>query len=349
LCLTDPKPFRSCLVFLMVLSFIVLSSSAATDNSNAPLKKVLNSKGYFLGSPATNWPYAGGFIVTLGKSANFVDLPSTIQKPETQSGIVDFMAEKKTSGFSLSAVLTGMQALIGGNPGGGIGHQSNLTFQELKAQGSKINLGQANDILKNSDVKAQIDKWLHTPNQQVFIIGETLSTTEISVSSSSTWNGDLSFNGSPVSKCNDTTSSKDSASKTTSTSSNGAGGASSAPSDSTSKAASGAPKNSSPASKSSKSSATPTTPGGELHLCTNGSNTITMKTDTPLVFAVGAYKVIRSKGAAAGDFELQPVFVTTGGGTLAEDSDARKNLAHSAKLAEAVSTTWGREAWPTAH
>lgn len=343
----DPKPLRSCLAFLMVLSFMVLSSSAATDNSNAPLKKVLNSKGYFLGSPATNWPYAGGFIVTLGKSANFVDLPSTIQKPETQSGIADFMAEKKTSGFSLSAVLTGMQALIGGNPGAGIGHQGNLTFQELKAQGSKITLGQANDILNNSDVKAQIAKWLHNPNQQVFIIGETLSTTEISVSSSSAWNGDLSFNGSPVSKCNNATSSNDSASKTPSSSSNGAGSASSAPSTSASTAASRAPKTSSTASNSSKAPATPTSPGGELHLCTNGSNTITMKTDTPLVFAVGAYKVIESKGAAAGSFELQPVFVTTSGGTLAEDSEARKNLARSARIAQAVSTTWSKTAWPT--
>ena len=336
-----PRPYLGA---LLALTCCALGAPAATDNSIAPLKKVLNSKGYFLGDPATNWPYPGGVMVVLGNTATFNGLPPTVSKPDTQPGVADFMAEKTTRSFSLSALLTGMQAIIGGNPAFDMGHQGSLTFQELHATANKISFSQASALLQNSAVTAQVKSWMNTPNQQVFIIGEAFSTTEVSVSTSSSWNGDIAFNGSAVSKCSSSAPSSTPTSQAASTTGTSAAGDSqtakkTAPSPvSESATKSGAPV---------KSDATAAIPGGELHFCTNGTNAITMKTDTPLVFAVGAYKVIRSKSPAGDILDLQPVFTTTKGGTIAEDANARQNLVRATKLAEHIPTTWQNVGWPS--
>ncbi|MGA7312933.1 MAG: hypothetical protein WBX22_03090, partial [Silvibacterium sp.] len=213
-------------------------------------------------------------------------------------------------------------------------------------QGSKITYEQANAILKNSDVKAMVAQWLADPKQQVFIIGEVLSTTQISVSTKSAWNGDLSFNGSVVSKCANATSSTDDSTKSqppaSASSTSASSTATSSPKTNKTAAASTA------STASTKSPAASTMPGGELHFCTSNNNIVTMKTDTPLVFAAAAYKVIKGPGPA-GELELQPIFVSPNGGTLAEDNKAKKSLALSAKTAAAVSSNWKRNNWPASH
>src|ERR1019366_6393041 len=181
--------------------FSISNLAVAKSDATTHLKQVLNTKGYMLASPAISWPYAGGFLVATKDGATFIDLPSNIERPKGLPAQADFPAVTQSSKFSLTAVLTGMAALIGGNPGVGFGHSKNFTFQELKAQGQRITFEQAGDILKDAGVNAQVSKWLSNPKQQVYIVGVVLTTSELSAKSDSATNIDLSFNGSPVSKC----------------------------------------------------------------------------------------------------------------------------------------------------
>ena len=140
-----------------------------------------------------------------------MDLP--VSHPDAKQVTVAFAATKKTSKFSLSAVLTGMAALIGGNPGIGLGHSKTATFQQLVAKGTRVELPQIQDLLKNSMIKDTLRGWLETKGQRVFIAGNVLTTTEYSVNVDSSTNIDASFNGSVVSKCNDANSGGDGAAK----------------------------------------------------------------------------------------------------------------------------------------
>src|SRR5664280_2261971 len=155
------------IALLATFQLLAIASCFGSDNT-APLKKVLNSKGYVLANPATSWPYAGGFLVANKKSATFIDLPSAIERPKAKDGTADFMAESGNSSFSVGAILTGMLSVIGGSPGGNVSHAANQSFHELKATGSKITLEQAGDLLDKPQVKAAVAKWLANPKLQVF-------------------------------------------------------------------------------------------------------------------------------------------------------------------------------------
>jgi hypothetical protein len=303
---------------------------AQKDSAVAPLKRILNSKGYILQSPAASWPYAGGFLVSLKNTATFIDLPID-QKPSTQPITADFMAETSTKSFSLSVVLTGMQAIIGGNPGAGLGHTSSLTFAELKAQGDEIEYGQASDLLKNEAIKSVVAQWLNKPKQQVFIIGQILTTSELSATSKSAWNGDLSFNGSPVSKC----AQSDPSSKTPTTS-NPRSSSSTPPANDEKVLPTTKSK---PASDTKSSPSASSGPGGELHLCISNSNTVSMHSDKPLVFAVAAYKVTKGVGGA---LDLEPVFALPG----SKEEDLNTHSTSKPNPAAAIPSTWKRADWP---
>jgi hypothetical protein len=335
------KVLVRCIAVGLALLGLFSSSNLAVAKSDATtqLKQVLNSKGYMLASPAINWPYAGGFLVAAKDGATFIDLPSNIERPKGLPAQADFPAIKQSSKFSLTAVLTGMAALIGGNPGGGFGHSKTFSFQEVKAQGQRITYEQAGDILKDAGVIAQVSKWLSNPKQQVYIVGVVLTTSELSAASDSATNVDLSFNGSPLSKCTSSSSpatpatgSDPAASTPSAASQTGSGSAN------TSKKAANTPKaGATPAASTAATAAAgASSPGGELHFCYSSSNAVTMKTDTPLVFGAAAYKVT----SAGGKLELQPHF-SAGAGTI-ESTQATD----FAKTAGAIPVQWKKEAWP---
>jgi hypothetical protein len=317
------------------------SSNLAVAKSDATtqLKQVLNSKGYILVSPATDWPYAGGFLVAVKDSATFIDLPSNIGRPNSLPATADFPALKQTSRFSLTAVLTGMAALIGGNPGAGFGHTRTFDFKELKAQGKRITYEQAGDILKDTGVMAQVGKWLSDPKQQVYIVGVVLTTSELSASTDSATHVDLSFNGSPVSTCTSSSSpAKPSTGSNSTSSAPSAAGPAGSGSANTAKKAANKSKTSTNPTASTAATAAPSasSPGGELHFCNSSNNAITMKTDTPLVFGAAAYKVT----SAGGKLELQPYF------SVAAGSIESTQATDYPKKVGTIPLQWKKEAWP---
>jgi hypothetical protein len=356
----------ACLVLVGIVSTFL--TAIAGDSSTKPLKTVLNSKGYMLADPAINYPYPGGFLVANNKSTSFIDLPSNISTPSTQDVTADFFAEKQNKKFSLTAILTGMAALIGGNPGAGFGHTSNLTFQELKATGARITYAQALSILNNENAQSTLNKWLSTKNTRVFIIASVLKTNKLSISTDSAWNGDLSFNGSPVSKCADASSgsSSNSSSNSGSGSSNSTGGGSSN-SSSASQATSGnsgAQGSNSPSSPSgassnsggsnqnsnSSNSSTATSnsssqPGGELHLCISNSTTVSMNSDGPLVFAASAYEITKDK--ATGALNIDPILGNSPSGTFEEQViSQKKNPTQGNNILKKLNSEWQKQSWP---
>lgn len=326
-----------------VVCLIMTTSLASKDDSNTALKRILNSKGYVLTSPAESWPYPGGFLVANNNSATFIDLPSNVARPNVQPANADFPAVTQTKKFSLSAVLTGMLAVIGGNPGGGFGHSSNTTFTELKSLGTRITYQQAQSILDDKNVQATIKNWLNTAGQRVYILGVVLTTEKISVTTNSSTNLDLAFNGSAVSKCSDTTPGKstnsaqnpsDAATSQNDATKTSAAKAKTPNSTSTTPTAPAAAK-----PQSSPSPASASSPGGELHLCVNSSNALTMNTDSPLVFAAGTYRITLLPG---GTLNLEPIMQTTPGGEMEQGGEVKPKPSSAA----AVTSTWVRRPWP---
>src|SRR5208283_503251 len=144
------------------------------------------------------------FLVILpnGKTATFIDVPQGA-KPSATSETADFLAQSKAKKFSLSAILTGMASIIIGNPGAGFGHFSNTKVDQINASVSKITFQDAQGIIKaHDDVKKTVRDWLHS-GYEVMVVGMAATTDKISVTTSSSTNLDLAFNGSVVSKCSD--------------------------------------------------------------------------------------------------------------------------------------------------
>ena len=328
-------------IFILAISIIGVSGLVSgADSSMEPLRQVLNSKNYWLVNPAISWPYPGGFVVSTSRSTTFVDLP--VAHPDAKPITVAFAATKKTNKFSLSAILTGMAALIGGNPGIGLGHSKTTTFQQVVAKGSRIELPQIHALLNNTTIKESLKGWLNTKGQRVFIAGNVLTTTQYSVNVDSSTNIDASFNGSVVSKCSDANAGQDPSSKNGKASSNDTPASttvdtSKSSTTSSSKATKTVNKSNSTkgASTSSSPPATDATgqPGGELHVCLSSSNAITLKTDVPLVFAIGAYEVVKNN---AGGFEAKPIL------SLSQGDIESTALPALPKLGDG----WIHKAWP---
>jgi hypothetical protein len=324
---------RKILGFAPLLSVLTVTCTldAQNDHSVDAFKKITNSKNYILVSPAENWAYPGGLLFAKkgAGAATFVDLPSHFAKPAAQDATIDFPAVKATKSFSITAVLTGLASLIGGNPGLGAGHKSTLTFQELTATGKRITLEQANSVVLDGDVKALVKNWLSQPNQQAFVVAAAFTTTNFSISTTSAWNADLSFNGSPVSKCDPAASSAKKTTATTSTTNT-------TKTSNTTKLTKKAATTATTASTSNASSGS-TLPGGELHFCYSNDNTLTMKTTSPLVFAIAAYKITTGQSGA---LELAPIFALTPNG------EAESTLP-AASTAAGIQTQWTYSKWPS--
>jgi hypothetical protein len=339
--------------FVIVAALALVSSLstvavAQQDKATAQLKTVLNSKGYILNSPAESWPYAGGFLVANKSTTNFIDLPSGSPKLVTQDVSADFMAEQHKSKFSISAVLTGMLALMGGNPGGAFSHAGNQNFQELSARGKMIKFQAAQDILADKDVQSTVNTWLND-GSQVFIIGVILTTKKLSVTSDSATTLDISYNGKPVSPCtqDSSTPKKSSDSSNPTSSDKGTSVDSSKPATSNKPTTSSSTGTTSPAkiSPSATDKTTPSPLGGEAHFCRSNSNAVTMNTDEPLAFAAGAYLI--SKNKKDGKLSLGPFFVVPRNGQFERVPIVTAGqLQHFQEGAALIDPRWHRKPWP---
>lgn len=360
-----PLLVRIASVGVFLSSFTVVP---AADKSSAhdALKGVLNSRGYILADPAESWPIPGGILIARKTATTYISLPSDVSPPAASAIKVDFYGEDLTKKFSLSAVLTGMLAIIGGNPGLDISHSSSQKFTELSAQGQMITFNAAKDLLQNLDQNPKTSKelrqWVSTPDQQVFIVGTTVSTAKISVSSGSSTSIDAFFNGGPVKDCPTSSESQPSnsgagSSSSSQSSGNGTGSSSSAGAStstgSSTKPLSGSssgtakPANNSNGTKtagssssssgsSAATSSSTSLPGGALQVCNDKTAGLTMNSDSPLVFAALAYKVIPN---ADGSVALDPFYALPMSGTM-ESAGANSDVGARIQAVSSASTSW---------
>src|SRR5271170_8055010 len=125
----------------LVLALLLTSTSFASD-ATSDFRKIINAQGYFGTASGESWPYAGGFLVMKknGGILTFIDPPADLKPKKTDYAAITkvFPSIDKTSKFSLSVVLEGLEAIIGGNPGIGLGHSADLHFAQLTATGSAI-------------------------------------------------------------------------------------------------------------------------------------------------------------------------------------------------------------------
>lgn len=362
---------HSVVVSLCVFGMLFPPPKIYGADANKTLKEAVNSKSFILVNPAESWPYPGGLLVIppKAKSATFIDLPKSVTRPDTAPASAAFLAQSKQKKFTIGAILTGLASIITGNPGGVFGHSSNSKVDQINSTGSKIIYDDARNLIRGDAVQGRVLQWLHVPGQQVMVVAVVLNTKKISVSTDSSTNLDLAFNGSSVSKCSQTSEASNSAtsspgkdsansdsggSKTnTSTNDKGTSGSSSVAKDKASQP-SAAGANSSTADSQTKSpSTTPSLPGGELHVCLSGNSSVTLDSDQPLVFAVAAYRaqIVNTNGKE--EVDLQPAYSLTPGGEAESNEVKRKcpagqdpnECAVSVKVAATVPSHWTKVAW----
>jgi|ERR1051325_1685845 hypothetical protein len=296
-------------ILSLVLPLLLISSSFASDTTS-DFRKILGAQGYFGTASGESWPYPGGFLVMKknGGILTFIDPPEDVRpkKANYQTITKVFPSVEKTSKFSLSVVLEGLEAIIGGNPGIGLGHSADLKFAQLTAKGSAISNERAEQLV-NSKTMPEIGAWIQS-GHRVFVVGVALSTKNISISTDSSTNIDATWNGKPASTCTKSDDKKDKPSsddktkpgaKPSSSSPKGLKGMSwRVPADTPQEQ--GASNQGNPISSTKQ-----TKPGGELHFCKQGSNKLSFKTDDPLIFALGAYEVVNTDATALR--HLEPV------------------------------------------
>jgi hypothetical protein len=347
-----------------VLALLLTSSSLASD-STSDFRKVLSGQGYFGSAAGESWPYPGGFLVMKknGGKLTFIDPPSEM-KPEDKD-VADvtksFPALEENDKITLSIVLQGLEAIIGGNPGIGLGHSADLKFAQLDAQGSMITYDRA-DGLVNDETKDEIDFWIKS-GHRVFVVGVALSTKNISVSTDTSTNIDATWNGSAASTCsNDDGNKKDNSNgsdnsnpdakpKANSSKPLGIAGANwSSPlgslrSSFASTSDVALNQGTSNQGNSSQAGTKPTKPGGDLHFCKQDSNKLNLKTDRPLVFALGAYEVVNTNASARRHLEPVMSVPKNSGPINSVGPPAPDMTPPNVELADSSDPRWGHLSW----
>jgi hypothetical protein len=339
---------------LCLLSFSLITgfSLHAQEGADA-LKKVVNSQKYVLVSPAESWVSPGGVVYEDGGTATFTDLPDDV-KQQLFPATAAFPAVSTTRGFKLSLLLSGMFSLIGKGIGADLGHANSLDFKQVIAQGQRITYEQSKLLIANPKIKPDVVQWL-TEKKRVYIVGAAFTTDSLSVTSTSSWNFGITLNGDQMKPCDSQKAQPDSKDKsdtgktdTSKTSEKPEGADKKSSTSGGSKAGGTAPKKS-PGSDSGKSGASdtqdskdakPTGPGGQAVFCTNRNDTLTMKTDKPLVFAVIIFPV---KLNTAGEPEVQKVQVSTKSGRLSSVSSS----VFSESEVENFPSAWKPQKWPS--
>lgn len=323
-----------------ILSLTGAGATRPNDKATSDLKKVLNSKGYILASPAQNWAYPGGFLVATKAQATFIELPSEVDRPKGEPAKASFMSEREKSRFSIGAILTGLTAVIGGNPGFGFGRTKDLKFAQLDAEGSRVPYPMANKLLANAAITDTVKKWLKAPGRQVFIVQTVLTTNRLSVAGKSSTNLDLSFNGKAVSSCSEGGAISNAGDKGEDTSNKSSTNTTpSAPATPTAKPTDAA-KDSTSTPKSDSSKTDSALPGGELHVCIGREKEVKMKTATPLIFAASAYRVTLLRD---GSLQLEPELAMPERGQF-ETKGGSETVTY-VRTISGVSPQWSRKTW----
>ena len=346
--------------FVLAAVLLLTSSSFASD-STTDFRKIIAAQGFFGTASGESWPYAGGFLVMRknGGIVTFIDVPDAM-KPhadELENVEMSFPKVERTGRMTFSVVLQGLEAIIGGNPGIGMGHSSDMTFAQLDADGTAITYIRA-DKQVNETTAPQLKNWKDS-GLRVFVVGIALTTKSISISTDASTNIDATWNGSAASNCP--------------TNGDNPNGNSNGQPTTNYKPASPGPQAltmvSWPPSRGSEESrfigqaggnqnngngtANPTKPGGDFHFCKQSSNKVTLTTTQPLVFAMGAYEVISTNLIALS--RLTPIMsVCKNCGPLNEieivpgsggGSAGQEMTKPNTKVASSSKPKWGHLSW----
>jgi hypothetical protein len=323
---------------------IVLDAQDGTDG----LRKVVNSHKYVLISPPESWIYPGGFVVEAGNTATFTDLPDGL-KPTPADAKVDFPAVNTTRKFSLGLIASGMLGLISG-AGLDVGHQGSLTFKEVAAHGKRITYDQAEDVVANGQLKSTIASWLDT--QKVYIVFAAFSTQELSVTTNSAWNGDISFGGAPLKTCPASSDSSKSGTDQSNSQAQSAAPDASKSGSSTKFPNSGGSTPSNDTAPKPQQAAAPkpptgdsagasknSAPGGQALFCKTGTDTLTMNSAEPLYFTAILAPVTKDK---TGNPQVQPVQILTRKGAFS----SAQGKSVTAEMVNGFPDVWGHDPWP---
>lgn len=295
-------PVRRLLFALSAAALVLLPlDETASAQKVTSLDRFINSKRYNAIDPAVDWWYPGGFVVVTKQGTGFFRLPDPSLVPKADSGTAVFPKQTSDSNFSLSALLTGLLSLIGGNPGIGISAKTQSDFSGVAASASLIDNTTATQLANNPKIKPQIDMWFSDKKTKVYSVLTVVSSSTLALTTSHSVEVDLSFNGSNPTKCQSNSSGGNAGSTdgSGSTASSGNGGSSGSGAGSTTTAAS-------TGTSGAASNSSSTDPGGTAQLCLSGDKSVSISAPKSVDFAAQVALVERLPD---GSYYVPPVTV----------------------------------------
>ena len=273
----------------------------AGDKATKPLQSVLNRSNYNLVYPATSDIFAGGILVSDNKHSSFYGLPPGVAVPDTSSVSATWGKEDISSSFSLQALLSGLGKIV--NAGAKFEKNNKLTLAQISASGTEITNSALAAVNDNQIVITQVNQWI-SQKYRVYVVHTALKTSSISVTSSGSWDVNAAF-GTTLPQC----------------ASNAAGSG-------------GTPAtNNSGTPSTHTQSPTSGPPTASLQACANSNSSLSLSTDTPLVFAASLNPIVLVNGK----LQVGPILtLVTGGAVKGLGSRAPSSLA------------WTKLDWPTA-
>jgi hypothetical protein len=279
---------------------LAVPSLIARDSATKPLQSVLNRSNYNLVYPATSDVFAGGILVSDGKHSSFYGLPPGVPAPNTIPVNATWGKEDISSSFSLQALLSGLGKIV--NAGAKFDKSNKLTLAQISASGSEITNPALSALTDNQIVMAQVGQWINQ-HFRVYVVHAALKTSSISVTSSGSWDVSAAF-GTALPQCPPATSGNGT---TPATSSTPATAQSQAPSK-------GAPT-------------------ASLQACSNSNSSLSLTTDTPLVFAASLNPIVLINGK----LQVGPILTLVTSGAVRGDGSRPPS-----------SITWRKQDWPAA-
>ena len=294
----------------VAIGVCLIASSCIASDLTGDFRKIINAQGYFATPAGESWPFPGGFLVMEKKGglATFHDLPHNVKRPAATDGTKAFPAIKSSKKTALSVVLTGLDAIIGGEPGMDFSHSSSLDFGAIEGSTSMISYEDARALMLA--MKDDLTEMLKT--NRIFIVGVAVSSKKLSLSTSSNVSLDVRFNGKKPDDCTDNKNQQaPSGTGNKSNENQQQNNSTSKPQLRTvsftsfdSNAASNYLNRTQSGGTTQQSSSGKA--GGTLQVCMQNSNSVTMDNPSALVFALGAYEVTNPSALIGG---LNPVMI----------------------------------------
>jgi len=288
----------------LAIGFALVSLAAlclmARDTATKPLQTVLNRSNYNLVYPATSDVFAGGILVSDGKHSSFYGLPPGVSAPDTIPVSATWGKEDISSSFSLQGLLSGLGKIV--NAGAKFDKNNKLTLAQISASGSEITNPALSALSENQIVMTQVNQWIGQ-RFRVYVVHAALKTTSISVTSSGSWDVSTAF-GTALPQCTPATNSN---STTPATNSNAAA---------------------TPAQSPSKGA-----PAASFQACANSNSSLSLTTDTPMVFAASLNPIVLVNAK----LQVGPILTLVTGGAVRGDGSRPPS-----------SLTWKKLDWPAA-